>query len=144
MFKLFAGPSGGLAAEGVESLQAAAEGNIPRALQKLPAPKFITDALKSTTRWSEGERFGQTKVYWWEIPINIWGVRTARQGEQGRQAGVSIRQRRATEKTAKQYRREWARAETRAEREAMAARNKEFNDNLPSKMWYYRVPVNPR
>jgi len=150
LFRQAAGAPGGYVIDAFEAGRLfIEEQEYLKGLGKLLPAKFAADFAKAAHNYSERkyEEENRRNVSGvGEAALNVFGFRSGRQAELGRERGVAIRENQDLQKQSKRLQREYYRARTKGELAVAIAKNREFNDNLQTKSQKRRfaVPTKPR
>jgi hypothetical protein len=148
LFRQAVGAPGALLLDWRDAIDSLVKGEPEKAAGKIIPIKFASDFAKAAVGYQQGKaepKEEKKKVSGLgEAAANVFGFRTGRQAEAGRQVGVSIREREAKQKEFKKLQQQFYRARTKGEQIKAIAKNREWNDSLSQSEWRLRLPVKPR
>jgi len=148
LFRQAVGAPGSLLLDWRDAIDSLVKGEPEKAAGKIIPIKFASDFAKAAVGYQQGKtepKEERKKVSGLgEAAANVFGFRTGRQAEAGRQVGVSIREREAKQKEFKKLQQQFYRARTKGEQIKAIAKNREWNDSLSPNEWRLRLPVKPR
>lgn len=110
MFRLATGAPGSLVLDYMQATRDLAGGQWAKALDKVFPVKFLSDTTKAIHRYSD------RKETEYEVGLNAFGFRSARQAEQGREIGSRMRSQQGLEERYRRLSREYIEAASAGER----------------------------
>jgi hypothetical protein len=126
------GAPGSLALDWLQGVQEAGKGNYLKAAELLLPVKTLADLTKATRQYGEGRATGL------EVPLNVIGLRSARQANEGEAFGDKKRAGERKEKVFKELRQQFFDAKTAGDRAKAISKNREWNRDAPLK---FKLPV---
>jgi hypothetical protein len=147
LFRQAVGAPGGYVLDVVEAGKLAQDGDWWKAAGKLVPAKFAGDFAKAVHNYGEAkyEEPERRKVSGLgEAAVNVFGFRTGRQAELGRETGVAIRERQDKQKEFQKLMKQYRTARTKGDMAKAIAKNREWNANLSRGEFRMKLPVKPR
>jgi hypothetical protein len=148
LFRQLTGAPGGYVIDAIEAGRLfVEEGEYLKGMGKILPAKFAADFAKAAHNYREGkyeEEKRRSVSGVGEAALNVFGFRSGRQAEVGRERGVAIRERQDMQKEFKKLQREYYRARTKGELVKAIAKNREWNETLDKSQWRLRLPVKQR
>ena len=126
------GAPGSLALDWLQGVQEAGKGNYLKAAELLLPVKTLADMTKAARQYQEG------RANELEVGLNVVGLRSARQANEGEAFGDKKRAGERKEKEFKELRQQFFDAKTAGDRAKAISKNREWNRDAPLKL---KLPV---
>lgn len=123
--QLMFGAPGSTAADFFNGVRDMGKGDVLKGVGQMLPIKFVSDAFKAANNYSEG------KATTTEVGMNIFGVRSGRQAEKGREVGAKVRERDDMQRRYKDLSDQYLKARNSGERAVIRARIVEHNKTAP-------------